>query len=145
MSKEEYYVIVADDDPSFRNACTKYLQRHGYHTVSAATGKEVIEHLQKESKDCALLILDVFMPDHEGGPATKQDGGYKVAGLVDEMQEKIPIKFITQQRDSITIAEFENFDNYFDHLLKPFTLQKILKNVEDAIALKTTRKAANRL
>jgi CheY-like chemotaxis protein len=70
-------VILVDDDRSFVAALSIFLERRGYHTVSAFTGQECLARLRENGID--LCLIDVHLPDISGidvarrmarGPAT---------------------------------------------------------------------------
>jgi EAL domain-containing protein (putative c-di-GMP-specific phosphodiesterase class I) len=59
-------VLVVDDDPSMRRACTRLLQSEGWVVVSAEHGRAAIEamHDGREQFDC--VVSDVNMPELDG-------------------------------------------------------------------------------
>ena len=57
-------VLIADDDPIFRNLMKHYLSRKGYAVVEDSSGKKVREHVL-ECKPLACFI-DIVMADKEG-------------------------------------------------------------------------------
>src|SRR5215471_10247412 len=57
-------LLLADDEELNRDMLSRRLQRHGYRVVTAASGPEVLEWLERETFQ--LLLLDVMMPEMSG-------------------------------------------------------------------------------
>jgi CheY-like chemotaxis protein len=57
-------VLIAEDDPSIRYLIVSALRRHGLGLVTAANGREALQHLQTQR--CVVLVLDLMMPDVTG-------------------------------------------------------------------------------
>jgi CheY-like chemotaxis protein len=59
------YVLLVDDDETFRDALTALLTRHGYRVVSVKDGEAAVAQLcQDETPD--LILLDLKMPGMDG-------------------------------------------------------------------------------
>ncbi|MCC6533290.1 MAG: HAMP domain-containing protein [Burkholderiales bacterium] len=58
-------VLVVDDDVRNIFALTSLLERHQMHTVTAASGEEAIELIQR-TPDIALALMDIMMPEMDG-------------------------------------------------------------------------------
>jgi DNA-binding response OmpR family regulator len=61
----EIKILVAEDDPIFRQLIDDILTQKGYSVVGAANGKEALEKFFSVT-DIALCILDVMMPIYDG-------------------------------------------------------------------------------
>ena len=61
----DYLILLADDNEKLRHSLAVVLEDAGYPVVQAATGKEVLAHLNS-STEFDLLITDVMMPDMNG-------------------------------------------------------------------------------
>jgi DNA-binding NtrC family response regulator len=57
-------ILVIDDDKSILRVFTRILQRQGYSTETAETGREALERIGSQSYDLALI--DVKLPDEDG-------------------------------------------------------------------------------
>jgi CheY-like chemotaxis protein len=57
-------VLIADDDPSLRNALKLALEANGYDVRVAANGGEALALQSKAPAD--VLITDIFMPESDG-------------------------------------------------------------------------------
>ena len=58
--KENYKVLIVEDDEQIRDGIEIYLRSQGYDTYKAADGIEGLEILKKEK--IHLAIIDVMMP-----------------------------------------------------------------------------------
>ena len=59
-------VLVVDDEAQLRTLITRFLQKLGYQTLSAADGQEACEILHRQSEQIDLVIFDYTMPDITG-------------------------------------------------------------------------------
>ncbi len=59
-----YSVLLADDNPDYRDAARALLEREGHEVICASGGPEALEILQKRKVD--LLLLDYYMPGMTG-------------------------------------------------------------------------------
>jgi len=57
-------VLIVDDDTSVLRTFTKLLQKAGYMTETAQTGKEAIEKISKRFYD--VVLIDFRLPDMDG-------------------------------------------------------------------------------
>ncbi len=57
-------ILVVDDDKSILRIITRILQKQGYNTCTAETGREAEEAISNQSYDLALI--DVKLPDTDG-------------------------------------------------------------------------------
>jgi signal transduction histidine kinase/FixJ family two-component response regulator len=87
-------VFVADDDLGLVRLIERSLQREGWKTASASTGKETIEWLAKNQAD--LLLLDLKLKDGEGGEVISQ---------LNALNRKVPFLIITGQGDERVAVE----------------------------------------
>jgi DNA-binding response OmpR family regulator len=63
-------ILVVDDDPDMCFAASRIVKSAGYRVVSASTGAECMEMVQKHKPD--LILLDVILPDAEGPAICKK-------------------------------------------------------------------------
>ncbi len=57
-------ILVIDDEAIVRISCERALGQEGYDVISAASGREGIDLLEKET--FGLVLLDLKMPDIDG-------------------------------------------------------------------------------
>jgi CheY-like chemotaxis protein len=58
-------VLLVDDDIRNLFALTSLLERHGMQVISADSGREALEILER-TDDLSLVLMDVMMPDMDG-------------------------------------------------------------------------------
>jgi DNA-binding response OmpR family regulator len=64
LDKDKKHILVVDDDKSILRTLTRILQKKGYKTDVAETGKEAIEKSKIGNYDIALI--DIRLPDMDG-------------------------------------------------------------------------------
>ena len=64
MSQEKKTALIIDDDENISRTFARILQKSGYSTDTAETGKEAIEKAQ--TKFYAVALIDVCLPDLNG-------------------------------------------------------------------------------
>ncbi len=57
-------ILVIDDEAIVRMSCERALEQEGYEVTSAASGREGIDLLEKDT--FGLVLLDLKMPDIDG-------------------------------------------------------------------------------
>lgn len=121
MEKQKNILII-DDDKSILRILTRILQKQGYNTQTAETGREAEEEISKQYFDLALI--DVKLPDTDG------------VDLLQRMQATKPnmIKIILTgfaSMDNGIKALDAGADAYLVKPVEPTELLKILKEKFD--------------
>ena len=62
-------ILVIDDSKLARQTCCNALTKMAHETLEAATGREGLEIVERESPD--VIVLDLLMPDLEGQEVLK--------------------------------------------------------------------------
>lgn len=57
-------ILIVDDEKPINDLIRSYIESEGFTALSAFTGKQAIDCIEKENPD--LVILDVMLPDIEG-------------------------------------------------------------------------------
>lgn len=57
-------ILVVDDEEMLREVVSSYLEKKGFHVLTAATGKEALELFDRAQ--VSFLILDLMLPDLSG-------------------------------------------------------------------------------
>jgi len=57
-------ILIVDDDPEIRQLLVDYLARNGFEALSARSGKEMWQMLERHAID--LVVLDLMLPDTDG-------------------------------------------------------------------------------
>ena len=121
-------IMIVDDEKEVIESVRTVLEQEGYDAVSAESGGECIEKLEKEPVD--LVLMDFFMPGMDGRMVIEKIR--KTPGLKDT---KIAIltSATFRKKGVETMKEL----NVLDYLTKPIDLddfvsriKKILKNNE---------------
>ena len=68
-AKNTETVLFVDDEDIVRDVGKKIMGRMGYDVILACSGKEAIEVYQERHGDIDVVILDLVMPDMQGGEA----------------------------------------------------------------------------
>ncbi len=64
-------ILVADDDPIFRELVCDIVKKEGYNPIQASDGQQTLD-IFFSSNDIDLLILDVMMPEYDGWEVLKE-------------------------------------------------------------------------
>jgi DNA-binding NarL/FixJ family response regulator len=114
------FVLVVDDDDTFRSLVSEILHRGGYRTRGAATGEEALRVARK--KRPSFVLLDVNLPGMSGYDVCRE--------LRAEFGEQLPIVFVSGERT-------ERFDRVAglrlgadDYIVKPFDPSELLARVD---------------
>jgi len=112
-----YRLLVADDDPSVRQALDRALRFEGYRVALAADGSEALTQMSVQRPD--LVLLDVMMPGVNGLDACRR---LRAAG------DHTPVLMLTA-RDALADRVAGLDAGADDYLVKPFALQELLARV----------------
>ncbi|MFE5582943.1 response regulator transcription factor [Kitasatospora sp. NPDC056531] len=101
-------VLVVEDDPFVRSALIRHLTDTGHAVRSVGTALEALREVAQVG--CDLVILDLGLPDLDGGEALKM-----IRGLTN-----VPVIISTARDDEAEIVRLLN-DGADDYLVKPFS------------------------
>lgn len=124
--KVEATIVVVDDEPSIRRLLMASLHFSGFEVVSASSGSEGIEVIEKVKPD--LIVLDVMLPDIDGFTVTRRlrKDGYEA-----------PVLFLTA-RDDTQDKIMGLTAGGDDYVTKPFSLEEVVARIR-AILRRTRR------
>ncbi len=114
-------ILLVDDDPEFRKAMKKVLEKSDYDVTVAGDGQEALEILTEETFD--LIISDLRMPEMNG------------MGFMEEIKRKkidIPVIIITGYGEVKSYMDLMNM-GVFDYLNKPVKSNQILRVARRAL------------
>ncbi len=84
MSYNKKTILIIDDDASISRAFSRILEKNGYATDTAETGKEAIKKAQ--TKKYAAALIDMRLPDFNGdnlmGKLSKKNGNGKMVKIM---------------------------------------------------------------
>jgi len=117
--KQEFTILVVDDNRVNVRILEQALIKTGYHVLSAADGSSARELAAQGQPD--LILLDIMMPGENGFEVIKQ---LKSGSLT----AHIPIIFITSRNE--LDAKMNGFElGAVDYITKPFHVQEVLARV----------------
>lgn len=110
-------ILVVDDDQEIRELLQEYLNKAGYHVISAADG-DVMRQLLKHHHP-ALIVLDIMMPGDDGFTLCKEV----------RQSSHVPIIMLTAASDEVdrVIGLELGADDY---LAKPFSPRELLARIK---------------
>jgi CheY-like chemotaxis protein len=106
-------ILSVDDSSTIRRIVGRVVATLGMEMVEAANGREALAALEQDYADIALVVLDVNMPEMDGGEtlaAMKQDPRF----------QSIPVMMLTTESERSRILEFIQ-GGAANYLVKPFT------------------------
>lgn len=114
-------VLVAEDDPTLREALCETLELAGYQVESASDGKSALEIMQHKS--VGMVVSDVQMRPMDG---------HELMTQVKNTYPSIPVLLMTAY-GNIEKAVSAMRDGAVDYLAKPFEAKMLVEKVEQAV------------
>ena len=113
-----FKILVVEDDKDLNQTVCAYLNKNGYEAIGCLSANDAYNEMYGNLFD--LIISDIMMP---------QIDGYEFAKTVREMNQDIPILFMTARED------FESKRKGFgagidDYMVKPIDLNELLLRIE---------------
>ncbi len=116
-------VMIVDDSPTEVHVMRTALEKHGFDTVSAASGSECITLAKEMHPD--LILMDIVMPDVNGFQATR-------ALTRDPSTQSIPVVMVTtksQESDRIWGMR----QGAVDYIVKAVTASALVAKAEEIL------------
>jgi len=127
MTKQNLFILLAEDDTNLGNLLKTYLEAKGYTCTLCADGMDAYNKFIKGNYN--FLILDVMMPLKDG---------FTLAKEVRKTDKNIPILFLTAR--SMEADVLEGFEiGADDYLTKPFSMEELLMRI-NAISRRSGQK-----
>jgi two-component system response regulator VicR len=112
-------ILVVDDEATICDLVRIRLEKNGYQVVSALSGKEALELIQKENPD--LVVLDIMMPEMDGYEVMKR--------MREDLKVNIPVMLLTAKSTDNDV--WEGWQSGVDYYVtKPFTAHTLLRGVQ---------------
>lgn len=113
-----FKILVVEDDTELNRTMCSFLSRNGFEAVGAFNANEAYDEMYGQMFD--LIISDIMMPGVDG---------YEFAKTVRELNQEIPILFVTAKDD------FESKRRGFragidDYMVKPVDLEELILRIE---------------
>lgn len=126
-------ILLVEDDIMLNEMITEYIASTGHVIISAKTGMESLEILEKEKFD--LLILDINLPDIDG---------FEILERLHEQKRMVPTIYISALIDIEEISRA--FDlGCFDYLKKPFHLKELTLRINKILKTRIVPQRHKRL
>lgn len=114
MKKEEFTILIADDDEIARDVLKEILKEEGYPVLVAKDGLEAINLLRRE--EIKLLITDLKMPGADGMEVLRTAMRHNPETMV----------VILTAYGTLDIALQAIKEGAYDYLAKPFKVEEIV-------------------
>lgn len=117
-------VLIVDDSVTIRKVVERALEARSIQVVSAATGGEAIERIEREAPD--LVICDVIMPDQDG---------YQICDYVKSRPSlaKTPVLLISGIVNG-TVLERAAQVRSDDVMRKPFAAEELVRKIDGLLS-----------
>jgi len=120
MSKQNFKILLVDDEPDVLEFLGYNLRKEGYEVFSCLNGEEAVQKATKLAPH--LIILDVMMPGMDGIETCAE------IRKIQELQDTIVIFLTARGEDYSQIAGFEaGADDYLTKPIKPKILLSRVK------------------
>lgn len=119
-SPQPLNILVVDDEEEICRMLAKWLSLEGHRVRSVLTGKEAINHAEKNHYD--IVFLDIVMP---GIPAIK------VLEKIKEISEETNVILVTGQLEDRNLLKEMKKRGAPGILQKPFKIDDILVRIKD--------------
>jgi two-component system response regulator VicR len=125
-------IMVVDDEPDLLEVVKLILESDGYQVVTASSGQEALNKIEKEMPD--LVLLDIIMP--------KMDG-WEVFSRIksNPMTHEIPVIMLTAKDQRIDKLIGLHVVRVDDYITKPFGRAELLERIKRVLQEK--RKVAH--
>lgn len=112
-----FKILVVEDDKDLNRTVCSFLDRNGYETVGCLGANKAYDAMYGNTFD--LIISDIMMPDIDG---------YEFAKTVRELNENIPILFMTA-RDDFASKQRGYRIGIDDYMVKPIDLDELFLRI----------------
>ena len=114
------FVLLVDDEVPFVETMTKRLSKRQLMVLSAYSGREALEKLEKNAVD--VVILDVKMPAMDGIETLRE---------IKKAHPLVEVIMLTGHATIETAVEGMRL-GAFDYLMKPCEIEELLAKVDEA-------------
>ena len=117
-------VLVVDDSLSVRKVVEKALEGRSVQVLSAASGGEAIERIERDRPD--LVVCDVILPDKDGYQICEFVRTHPAIG-------KTPVLLISGVVNSTVLARAAEVQSN-DVMFKPFAADELVRKIDNLLA-----------
>jgi len=116
MSKNDH-ILLAEDDASLGFLVKENLQAEGFRVTLIDNGKDAVSTFRNE--EFQLCLVDIMLP---------KQNGFELAKQIREMDEHVPIIFLTARTMEIDKVKAFNI-GADDYVVKPFSIKELLLRI----------------
>ena len=138
--KQQYSILVVDDEPTIREVVRRYLERDGFRVQEAADGDAALALLDQETPD--LMVLDIMLPGIDGLSITRRLRATDSQGVL-MTEREVPIIILTART-----GEYDRIQGLElgadDYVTKPFSPQELVARVRAVLRRTTSGQSTER-
>lgn len=89
-------ILIVEDNPRHLRITSDFLQSKGYKTIGVANIKDALEQIAKfkaRKEGSLVVVIDIAIPEEDGGPVNEQGGIELSAALLKKYSTTIPAIF----------------------------------------------------
>lgn len=116
-------ILIVEDEPAIAEAWKGYLKKVNHQAAHMAFGQEAMEYLARNEPD--IVLLDLGLPDI--------DGALILEYLEKRQRLTQTAVIVTTGDDTITRAVNSMQKGAYDYLVKPFTRERLLTTIDNAL------------
>jgi CheY-like chemotaxis protein len=121
-------ILMIDDDRDMVTLGKLILERENFEVLSAYSGAEGLQILEKEDSKIDLILLDIMMLGMDG---------WEVLEIIksSEKYAHIPVIMLTARHYLEDESETDNYADMFDgYVVKPFVVRDLMGKISELIA-----------
>jgi len=115
-------ILIVDDEDLIREITKRTLKKHGYKVMTANDGKEAIA-LYSKYKEIKVVLMDMMMPIMDGSTSIRE------LHKIDPELKIIAVSGLTEKEKLAKVDK----THIHAFLMKPYTTEKLLNSIYDAI------------
>ncbi len=115
-------ILIIDDDPSILNFFTEALEKKGFTTKAASSGKEGLACMGEFNPD--MVLLDIMMPDMDGWQVLEEM-------VVRKLCQNTKVVMLTAKPLSEEDTYREEFENLVSYINKPVSLKNLVDQIQE--------------
>ncbi len=122
-----HQILMIDDDREMVTLGKLILEREGFDVLSAYSGKEGLQVLDKEENLIDLILLDIMMLGMDGWQVLEEIKG-------NQTHKHIPVIMLTARHYLEDESETANYSEMFNgYVVKPFVVRDLLGKIDKLI------------
>ena len=125
-------VLLVDDEIDFLSSLAQRLELRGLPVLTAGSGFEALEILDREPQD--VVVLDVRMPGMDGIETLRR---------IKDRHPQVQVVMLTGHADLESSIEGMRF-GFFDYLTKPVKLAQLVEKIDEAFSRRRGEEVAGR-